>query len=82
MSEPVEFGDTLDHFAAILVADALRVREVEDRIALGLELHALVFAWQEAVVPVTRRHGLAAAGEQDEERRQVGVLAAEPVAKP
>ena len=63
----------VDHVALLAAADARRVAQVEDGVALGAELHALEPAGQESAVPLPRGDRLhlpapAVRGEHDEAR--------------
>ena len=54
----VEPTDRVERIPLQLPVYPRRIREIQDRVAAGAELHALVHRWQEAAAPV----GIAAAG--------------------
>ena len=81
--ELVEVAERIEAESAERAVHALGVGEVEDRIAAGAALHALVDRRQKAVAPVA----LAGAGErpardEDDEAGQIAVLGAEAVGDP
>ena len=85
--ELVELVQVVEQLAAHGARHARRVGEVEDRVAGGAELHALVLAGQEAAAPVVVEEELAAgvllvARGHHDEGGQVVVEAAQAVAEP
>ena len=83
LAQGVEIADGVERTAADVGRDAGRIRDEEDRVAAGAELDALMTGREKAAAPA----GLSAvrivlAGEEDDERGQVGVFAAESVREP
>ena len=79
----VELGDGVVESALALAGEAFRAVQVEDRIALATERHALEGRRQEAARPEgIARPRTARTALQDDESRQALGLAAEPVGDP
>ena len=80
----VQFREAVEHSATARRADAVRVLQVQHRIAPAAELHSLMHARQEAVSPQTRIERLVdpVFRDQHDEPRQVFVRAAEAIRQP
>ena len=83
----VELGEVIDEAAAIGTVEPFGILDVQDRIADGAKLNALIAGGEKARSPETVVKGLigGVAGtlrHHDHERRQVFVVAAESVGEP
>ena len=81
----VQFAQIIQHPAAAGTIHSRRVVEIQNRILARAEQHALVFGRQETIAPklgVQRLVALLTARKQHHKRRQVLVVAAQPVADP
>ena len=79
----VQVGHDIERLAAHRAIHAFRVVREEDRLALRSELDALVASWAGIRFPSTTcRRRVVLAGDEHDERGQVGVVAAQPVREP
>ena len=83
----IQLADGIQHGPAILFGDAFGIGEEQDGIGRGAELHALIVGRQETAAPEAREQRLVCVqrvglADHDDERRQILVLAAEPIAHP
>ena len=83
----VQLRDSVEHAPARGFVDAGRVGQIQHRIARGAEVHALIFRRQKSAAPQAREQRLvridgARLRDQHHERRQILVLAAQPIADP
>ncbi len=85
IAELIELVDRFDHLSLVRSSDARRIADIQDGITLGMEVHALILAWQEPAVPLPRCDGLRLAATdrgQDDESGQILRFASQSVLDP